>query len=58
MLAHWDEVESGRAEAGHVAGLWTDLGSAAGTKTAGVSFRGPGLIARLEDLVDDDGEPR
>ena len=58
MLAHWDEVESGRAEAGHIAGLWTDLGSAAGTKTVGVSFRGLGLIARLEDLDDDDGEPR
>ena len=37
MLAHWDEVESGRAEAGHIAGLWTDLGSAAGTKTVGVT---------------------
>ena len=37
MIAHWDEVESGRAEAGHIAGLWTDLGSAAGTKTVGVS---------------------
>lgn len=37
MIAHWDEVESGRAEAGHIAGLWTDLGSAAGSKTVGVN---------------------
>ena len=37
MIAHWDEVESGRAEAGHIAGVWTDLGAAAGTKTVGVS---------------------
>jgi uncharacterized cupin superfamily protein len=36
VIAHWDDVESGRAEAGHIAGLWTDLGSAAGTKTIGV----------------------
>ena len=36
MLAHWDDVESGRAETGHIAGVWTDLGSAAGTKTVGV----------------------
>ena len=28
MIAHWDDVESGRAEAGHIGGLWTDLGSA------------------------------
>jgi uncharacterized cupin superfamily protein len=37
VLAHWDDVEGGRAEAGHIAGLWTDLGSAAGTKTVGVT---------------------
>ena len=37
MIAHWDEVESGRAEAGHLGGLWTDLGSAAGSKTVGVN---------------------
>ena len=36
MIAHWDEAESGRAEAGHIAGEWTDLGVAAGTKTVGV----------------------
>ncbi len=36
MIAHWDEAESGRAEAGHLAGLWTDLGAAAGTQTVGV----------------------
>ena len=36
MICHWDEVESGRAEAGHIAGEWTDLGVAAGTKTVGL----------------------
>ena len=36
MIAHWDEAESGRAEAGHLAGLWTDLGAAAGTQRVGV----------------------
>ncbi len=36
MIAHWDEVESGRAEDGHIAGEWTDLGRAAGTKTVGL----------------------
>ncbi len=48
MIAHWDEVESGRAGAGHIVGLWTDLGSAAGTKKVGVT--------RPDDLDDDDGE--
>jgi hypothetical protein len=65
VIAHWDEAESDRAEAGHVAGAWTDLGTAAGTKMVGVSrmrsnkiyFRGLGLIARLDDLDYDDGEP-
>jgi hypothetical protein len=42
VIAHWDEAESGRAEAGHIAGEWTDLGVAAG---------------RLDDLDYDDGEP-
>ena len=37
MIAHWDDVENGRAEAGHIAGLWTDLGAAAGTSTVGVN---------------------
>ena len=36
MIAHWDEVESGRAEAGHIGGVWSDLGRAAGTRTVGV----------------------
>jgi len=31
VIAHWDEAESDRAEAGHIAGEWTDLGMAAGT---------------------------
>ena len=36
MIAHWDETAGGRAEAGHIAGEWTDLGRAAGTKTVGL----------------------
>ena len=37
MICHWDEVACGRAEAGHIAGEWTDLGVAAGTKTVGLN---------------------
>ena len=37
MIAHWDEVESRRREVGHLAGEWTNLGDAAGTKTVGLS---------------------
>lgn len=37
MICHWDEVASGRAEAGHIAGEWTDLGAAAGTQTVGLN---------------------
>jgi uncharacterized cupin superfamily protein len=36
VICHWDEVESGRAEAGHIAGEWTDLGAGAETKTVGL----------------------
>ena len=36
MIAHWDEVDSVRAEAGHLAGEWANLGAAAGTKTVGL----------------------
>jgi uncharacterized cupin superfamily protein len=35
-LTHWDEVEPSRREAGHIAGTWRDLGSAAGTRGVGV----------------------
>ena len=35
-IAHWDDAPSGRAEAGHLAGTWTDLGRAAGSKTVGL----------------------
>jgi uncharacterized cupin superfamily protein len=35
-IAHWDDVESGRAELGHLAGTWRDLGSAAGSVGVGV----------------------
>jgi uncharacterized cupin superfamily protein len=36
VIAHWDEAAGGRAEAGHIAGEWTDLGRAAGTRTVGL----------------------
>ena len=35
-LAHWDEVEPVRREAGHLAGSWRDLGTAAGTWSTGL----------------------
>jgi uncharacterized cupin superfamily protein len=35
-LAHWDEVDAYRREAGHIAGTWFDLGTAAGSSSAGV----------------------
>ena len=35
-LAHWDEVEPVRREAGHLAGSWRDLGTAAGTWSVGL----------------------
>jgi uncharacterized cupin superfamily protein len=35
-VAHWDEVEGYRREAGHLAGSWFDLGSAAGSVGVGV----------------------
>jgi uncharacterized cupin superfamily protein len=35
-VAHWDDVETTRRDAGHIAGTWRDLGTAAGTVTAGV----------------------
>jgi hypothetical protein len=41
VIAHWDEAEGDRVEAGHIAGEWK---------------RGLGLIARLDDLDCDDGE--
>lgn len=35
-LANWDEVERVRREAGHLAGSWRDLGTAAGTWSVGL----------------------
>jgi uncharacterized cupin superfamily protein len=35
-IVHWDDVESGRAELGHLAGTWRDLGRAAGSIGVGV----------------------
>jgi uncharacterized cupin superfamily protein len=35
-IVHWDDVESGRAELGHLAGAWRDLGRAAGSVGVGV----------------------
>ena len=29
MIAHWDEVDSGRGETGHLGGVWSNLGTAA-----------------------------
>jgi uncharacterized cupin superfamily protein len=37
VIAHWDEAEQERREAGHIAGAWTRLGAAAGTKAVGVN---------------------
>jgi uncharacterized cupin superfamily protein len=36
VLAHWDEIEGGQAELGHLGGTWRDLGRAAGSVTIGV----------------------
>jgi uncharacterized cupin superfamily protein len=35
-VAHWDDVEGYRREAGHLAGTWYDLGSAAGSVGVGL----------------------
>jgi uncharacterized cupin superfamily protein len=35
-LVHWDDVEPARREAGHLAGSWRDLGTAAGTWSTGL----------------------
>lgn len=35
-IAHFDEVAGERGEAGHLAGVWYDLGSAAGSATVGL----------------------
>ena len=35
-IAHWDEVEGERAEVGHLASVWYDLGEAAGAVTVGL----------------------
>jgi len=37
-VAHWDEVEASRREAGHIGGSWRDLGRAAGTRGVGVKL--------------------
>ncbi len=37
-LTHWGDVEPRRREAGHIAGSWRDLGSAAGTVGVGVKL--------------------
>jgi hypothetical protein len=42
VIVHWDEVDSGRRETGHLGG----------------ELRGLGLIGRLEDVEYGDGEPR
>jgi len=35
-IAHWDAVEAERGEVGHLAGVWYDLGEAAGSITVGL----------------------
>jgi uncharacterized cupin superfamily protein len=35
-IVHWDDVEAGRGELGHLAGTWRDLGHAAGSVGVGV----------------------
>jgi uncharacterized cupin superfamily protein len=37
-VAHWDEVEPARREAGHIGGTWRDLGRAAGSRGVGVKL--------------------
>ena len=37
-LAHWDDVEGARREAGHIGGTWRDLGTATGTQGVGVAL--------------------
>jgi uncharacterized cupin superfamily protein len=37
VLAHWDEVDGGRGEVGHLAARWRRLGNAAGSKTIGAN---------------------
>lgn len=37
MISHWDEAETERAELGHLAGSWTDLARATGSKRIGVN---------------------
>lgn len=35
-IAHWDDVEPRRGDAGHISGAWQNLGTAAGSVTVGV----------------------
>jgi uncharacterized cupin superfamily protein len=37
-VIHWDDVEPYRREAGHIAGSWRNLGTAAGTRGVGVKL--------------------
>ncbi|MFN2467435.1 MAG: cupin domain-containing protein [Gaiellaceae bacterium] len=37
MIAHWDDVEGRLQELGHLRATWYDLGSAAGSRTVGVT---------------------
>ena len=36
MIAHWDDAPSFRAERGHLAGTWSDLGAAVGSRGVGL----------------------
>jgi hypothetical protein len=49
VIAHRDQAESGRAEAGHLADVCP--------RSNRIYFRSLGLIARLDDLDHNDREP-
>ena len=65
-VAHWDDVEGARREAGHIGGTWRNLGLATTRepndiayypRSGKVSLRGVGVIGRIERLGYWDGEP-
>jgi hypothetical protein len=53
VIAHWDEAESGRGEAGHIAGEWTDPGGAGTCLLRDSAFEaGPGdcIVLGMHEL--------
>ena len=59
MIAHWDDVEGQRRDAGHIGGLWFDLGTAAQTRTIGLrrmqvdagKFSTPAHVHAMEEEI-------